>query len=54
MIIVSAMERMSSEVASERTVTALKLPDEEMKVGLSVKKVATYSLCNAHRRGYPS
>ncbi len=31
MIIVSAMERMSSEVASERTVTALKLPDEEMK-----------------------
>ncbi len=31
MIIVSAMERMSSEVTAERTVTALKLEDEEMK-----------------------
>lgn len=31
MILVTAMERMSSEVASERTVTAIKLPDEEMK-----------------------
>jgi ribonuclease Y len=30
-ILVSAMERMSSEVTAERTVTALKLPDEEMK-----------------------
>lgn len=30
-ILVSAMERMSSEVVSERTVTALKLEDEEMK-----------------------
>ena len=30
-IIVSAMERMSSEVAAERTVTAVKLEDEEMK-----------------------
>lgn len=31
MILVTAMERMSSEVTAERTVTALKLPDEEMK-----------------------
>ncbi len=31
MIIVSAMERMSSEVTAERTVTAVKLTDEEMK-----------------------
>ena len=31
MVIVSAMERMSSEVTAERTVTALKLEDEEMK-----------------------
>ncbi len=30
-IIVSAMERMSSEVTAERTVTAVKLTDEEMK-----------------------
>lgn len=30
-ILVSAMERMSSEVTAERTVTALKLEDEEMK-----------------------
>jgi ribonuclease Y len=31
MILVSAMERMSSEVTAERTVTAIKLTDEEMK-----------------------
>lgn len=31
MIIVTAMERMSSEVTTERTVTAVKLEDEEMK-----------------------
>lgn len=31
MIIVSAMERMASEVTAERTVTAVKLEDEEMK-----------------------
>lgn len=31
MIIVTAMERMASEVSAERTITALKLPDEEMK-----------------------
>lgn len=31
LILVSAMERMSSEVTAERTVTALKLADEEMK-----------------------
>jgi len=31
MILVSAMERMSSEVTAERTVTAVKLEDEEMK-----------------------
>ncbi len=31
MIIVSAMERMSSEVTAERTVTAVKLTDDEMK-----------------------
>ena len=31
MVIVSAMERMSSEVTAERTVTAIKLEDEEMK-----------------------
>lgn len=31
MILVSAMERMSSEVTAERTVTAIKLVDEEMK-----------------------
>jgi ribonuclease Y len=31
MIILTAMERMSSEVTAERTVTALKLPDDEMK-----------------------
>ncbi len=31
LIITSAMERMSSEVTAERTVTALKLSDEEMK-----------------------
>lgn len=30
-ILLTAMERMSSEVTAERTVTALKLPDEEMK-----------------------
>ncbi|MCA9339056.1 DUF3552 domain-containing protein, partial [Candidatus Saccharibacteria bacterium] len=30
-ILLSAMERMSSEVTAERTVTALKLPDDEMK-----------------------
>lgn len=30
-ILVSAMERMSSEVTAERTVTAIKLPDDEMK-----------------------
>ncbi len=30
-VIVSAMERMASEVTSERTVTAVKLEDEEMK-----------------------
>lgn len=30
-ILVSAMERMSSEVTAERTVTAIKLTDEEMK-----------------------
>jgi len=30
-ILVTAMERMSSEVTAERTVTAIKLPDEEMK-----------------------
>lgn len=31
LILVSAMERMSSEVTAERTVTALKLTDDEMK-----------------------
>lgn len=31
MVILTAMERMSSEVTAERTVTALKLADEEMK-----------------------
>jgi ribonuclease Y len=31
MILVQAMERMASDVTSERTVSALKLPDEEMK-----------------------
>ncbi len=31
MILVSAMERMSSDVTAERTVTAVKLTDEEMK-----------------------
>lgn len=31
MILVSAMERMSSEVTAERTVTAVKLTDDEMK-----------------------
>lgn len=31
LILVSAMERMASEVTAERTVTALKLEDEEMK-----------------------
>lgn len=31
LILVSAMERMSSEVTAERTVTAIKLTDEEMK-----------------------
>src|SRR5690606_21644912 len=31
LILVGAMERMSSEVTAERTVTALKLTDEEMK-----------------------
>ncbi|MDR1032937.1 MAG: ribonuclease Y [Candidatus Nomurabacteria bacterium] len=30
-ILVTAMERMSSEVTADRTVTALKLPDDEMK-----------------------
>lgn len=30
-ILVTAMERMASEVTAERTVTALKLPDDEMK-----------------------
>lgn len=31
MILVTAMERMASDVSSERTITALKLPDEDMK-----------------------
>lgn len=31
MIIVTAMERMASEVSSERTITAIKLPDDDMK-----------------------
>lgn len=31
MIIVTAMERMASEVAAERTITAIKLPDDDMK-----------------------
>lgn len=31
MVLVSAMERMASEVTAERTISALKLPDEEMK-----------------------
>jgi len=31
MVIVQAMERMASEVTAERTITALKLPDDEMK-----------------------
>ena len=31
LVIVSAMERMASEVTAERTVTAIKLADEEMK-----------------------
>lgn len=31
MIIVTAMERMASEVSSERTITAVKLPDDDMK-----------------------
>lgn len=31
LIIVGAMERMASEVTAERTVTAVKLPDDEMK-----------------------
>src|SRR5690606_2119949 len=31
MVITQAMERMSSEVTSEKTVTAMKLEDEEMK-----------------------
>lgn len=30
-ILLTAMERMSSEVTAERTITALKLPDDEMK-----------------------
>ncbi len=30
-IIASAMERVASDVTAERTVTAVKLPDEEMK-----------------------
>jgi len=30
-ILVTAMERMSSEVTADRTITALKLPDDEMK-----------------------
>jgi len=30
-ILLSAMERMSSEVTADRTITALKLPDDEMK-----------------------
>ena len=30
-ILITAMERMSSEVTADRTVTALKLPDDEMK-----------------------
>lgn len=30
-ILVAAMERMSSEVTADRTITALKLPDDEMK-----------------------
>lgn len=31
MMLVSAMERMSSEVTADRTVTSIKLPDDEMK-----------------------
>ena len=30
-ILLTAMERMSSEVTADRTITALKLPDDEMK-----------------------
>ncbi len=37
-ILVTAMERMSSEVTAERTVTAIKLTDEEMKGRIIVKE----------------
>ena len=38
MILVTAMERMSSEVTAERTVTAVKLTDDEMKGRIIVKE----------------
>ncbi len=31
MIIVTAMERLASDVTAERTITAIELPDDEMK-----------------------
>ena len=37
-ILVTAMERMSSDVTTERTVTAIKLPDEEMKGRITGKE----------------
>ena len=37
-ILLTAMERMSSEVTADRTITALKLPDDEMKGRIIGKK----------------
>ena len=45
-LLLTAMERMSSEVTADRTVTALKLPDDDMKVVLSVRKVVISRLFN--------
>ena len=46
-ILVTAMERMSSEVTADRTITALKLPDDEMKGRIIGKRAAISKPCNA-------
>ena len=49
LIILSAMERMASEVTAERTVTAVKLTDDEMKGRIIGKDAATSRRCSVRR-----
>ena len=41
-LLLTAMERMSSEVTADRTVTALKLPDDDIKGRIIVKRAAIF------------